>query len=172
LFDPSLYPAVAVNCSTDPTLSDAAVGEIDSDIKVAFDVTVSVAWPLIALNEAVMFAAPPATPRASPGFACPVDWIDATVASEEDHVAEDVTSVLDPSLYFAVAVNCTVAPMFTVVAAEVIDTEVRAGSVVPPLKFEDEPPPHPAKNNVAGRRSEDTRLKRAREHSGFDSCTH
>jgi hypothetical protein len=123
------------------------------------------------LNEAVMFAAPTATPTASPGFACPVDWIDATVASEEDHVAEVVTSVLDPSLYFAVAVNCTVAPIFTVVAAEVIDTEVSAGGVVPPVKFEDEPPPHPPKSTAAGRMNEAARLTRALQHSGFDPCT-
>lgn len=43
-------------------------------------------------------------------LARPVALIAATLVSDEDHVAEEVTFAVEPLLYCAVAVNCCVEP--------------------------------------------------------------
>lgn len=68
-------------------------------------VTVAVTLAVCPLNVALMVVAPSATPLASPDA-----LIVATLVSEEDHVAEEVTFAVEPLLYCAVAVNCCVEP--------------------------------------------------------------
>jgi hypothetical protein len=63
----SLYVAVAVNCWEASTTMVALAGDTEIDVKVAVDaVTLSVADPLIPLNEAATVVEPTATPVARP----------------------------------------------------------------------------------------------------------
>jgi hypothetical protein len=98
LLEPSLYPATALNCVAAPTPTVTAVGDIETDVTTADVVTVKVVEPIIPLNEAETVAVPEAIPVARPGAACPAVSTDATVALDDDHVAEAVTSLVELSL--------------------------------------------------------------------------
>jgi len=113
--------------------------------------TVSAALPLTPLIVALIVADPAATAVASP----PVLTV-ATDVLDDAHVADEVTSAVDPSLYVPVAVNCCVAPtpMLAVVGAALIETSALFGGVTPG----EEPQPTPA---MTSRREE----KRTRQKS-------
>jgi hypothetical protein len=98
LFDPSLYVAVAVNCSVELTTTDAFVGASEIEVTTGPVVTPSVVDPLIPLNEADMFTLPAFTPVARPGLAPPAVCTVAMVGSEDVQLADVVTSLLVPSL--------------------------------------------------------------------------
>jgi hypothetical protein len=87
-------------------------------------VTFKVVTALTPLNEAVMFTLPGATPVASPGLDFPADSMEAIAESEDDQVAEVVTTFMDPSLKPAVTLNCSVLPAVTDAAVGVTDIDV------------------------------------------------
>jgi len=89
-----------------------------------------------------MFTSPGPTPVANPGVPCPLDPMDATVESVVDHCADALTSLEDPSLYPAVALNCKVDPTCNDAAVGVNETDCSTGC--PPPPDADEEPPHDA----------------------------
>lgn len=97
--EPSGFFSVAVNCCVAPTVTEAGLGE--TEIAVTF----SAALPLTLFSEAVTVAEP-----APAAVASPPDLMVATAFLSIVQAAVAVTSLVDPSLYFAVAVNCWVAP--------------------------------------------------------------
>ena len=108
--EPLLYVAVAVNCSVAPTamLGLAGVTAIDVKVAIVAACTVRFAVPLMPLIAAVTVVEPAATAEASPEELIVTIAVFATV-----QVADEVTFAVDPSLYVAVAVNCSVAPTAT-----------------------------------------------------------
>ncbi len=102
--EPSLYVAVAVNCCVAPTAMLVVTG--DNEIAViALDVTVSVAFPVTPLSDAVTGVEPDATAVANPA-----ELIVATAAFPVVQLAVEVILAVEPSLYVAVALNCLVDP--------------------------------------------------------------
>lgn len=97
---PSGFFTVAVNCCVAPTMTEAGLGETE------IPVTFSAALPLTLFSEAVTVAEPAATAVASPA-----ELMVATAVLSIVQAAVAVTFLVDPSLYFAVAVNCCVAPV-------------------------------------------------------------
>ena len=97
--------------------------------------TVSVEFPVTPLSEAATVVAPEATAVTSP-----VELIVATAGAATVQLAVAVTSPVEPSLYFAVALNCCVAPIPTLVMDG--DTETATGVFVAPAE-RDETPWHP-----------------------------
>ena len=69
---------------------------------------------------------------ANPGVPCPLDPMDATVASVVDHCADALTSLEDPSLYPAIALNCNVDPTSSDAAVGVNETDCSTGCPPPP----------------------------------------
>ncbi|MGA8431287.1 MAG: hypothetical protein WB729_15810 [Candidatus Sulfotelmatobacter sp.] len=118
--DPSLYVAVALNCWVSPEKMLAVVGDTAIAVTVgAIGDTVSAALPLIPENVAVTVVAPAAIPLARPvEFTVATDWL------ASDHVAVELTFAVEPSLYFAVATNCSVAPAAIVAVPGVTETAV------------------------------------------------
>lgn len=120
--EPSLYLPVAVNCSVAPTFTLAVAGVTEIDVSVFVTVTVStlrLALPMVPLSEAVTLVDPAATPVNRP--------LALIVAIDELPTAQftvEVTLAVEPSLYFAVAVNCWVAPMEMLTVAGDTDTDV------------------------------------------------
>lgn len=82
--------------------------------------TSSVAVPLIPLSEAMIAVEPEAAAVASP-----LELTVATDAVAEVQLAVELMSADVLSLYFPVAVNCSVAPSPTLALAGVTDTDVR-----------------------------------------------
>jgi hypothetical protein len=78
---------------------------MEATVTVA-DGTVSVAVPLTPLSVAVMVVDP-----GSNAFAMPDELTVATAAFVSVQLAVEVTLAAEPSLYVAVAVSCSVAPM-------------------------------------------------------------
>ena len=87
--------------------------------------TFKVALPLCPLNVAEIVALPDELPVARPA-----DLIDDTVALVEAHVADAVTSPVEPLLYVAVAVNCCVAPEVMLAVAGETEIAVTVGVAV------------------------------------------
>jgi hypothetical protein len=98
---------------------------------------VRVAVPLSAPMVAVTVVEPAATP-----VAIPDEVMVATFPFASAQVAEEVTSAIEPSLYVACAVNCSVAPTARLAVAGEAAIELRT-LVVPP-ELMDELPPQPA----------------------------
>lgn len=99
--------------------------------------------------------------------------------SESDHAAWLVTFFVEPSLYFAVAVNWSVAPTETLAAAAVTEIVCRVGVVAPELPLPDgEPalaetddPPHPLNTAVILRQREKASARIPRENMApIGSC--
>jgi hypothetical protein len=75
----------------------------------------------------------------------PVEDTLAMADAEEFHVAEFVTSFVDASLYFAVALSCCVCPTGMLSVAGVTVTDVKVVGVEPFDNFNAPLPPHPVK---------------------------
>jgi hypothetical protein len=109
----------------------------DSWMEVRVFATVTLADPETPDRVAVMLAVPAAMPLAKPD----AETV-ATLVLEEDQVAVDATSFVDPSLYVPVASNCWLTPAVNVADFGVTATEERLGAaggeLVLPL-----PPPQP-----------------------------
>lgn len=86
-------------------------------------VTVAITLAVCPLKTAVMVVVPEAMPLARP-----VALIVATLVSDDDHVAEEVTFAVVPLLYCAVAVNCCVEPVSKLAFAGVTVIPVIAGA--------------------------------------------
>ncbi|MGC1374076.1 MAG: hypothetical protein WA824_18215, partial [Candidatus Sulfotelmatobacter sp.] len=107
--EPSLYVPVAVNCWVAPMFTLAVGGVTEIDVSVFVTVTVStlrVALPVVPLSEAVTLVDPAATPVSTP-----LALIVAIDGLPTAQVTVELTLAVEPSLYFAVAVNCCVAPI-------------------------------------------------------------
>jgi hypothetical protein len=119
-----------------PTETLALEGETAMAVTVfAAIATVSVEFPVTPLSEAATVVEPEATAVTSP-----VELIVATAGAATVQLAVAVTSPVEPSLYFAVALNCCVAPIPTLVLDG--DTETATAVFVAPAD-PDEPPWHP-----------------------------
>ena len=143
-----------MNCTVAPTAIIALGGDTTIDVTVAATgVTVSVAMPLIPDRVAVTAVVPEAIPLANP-----VELIVATDWLASDQVAVELTSAVEPSLYFAVAWNCWVVPadMSAVPGDTAIDVSVFAGCEPP--GEEGEPPPQPALTMIMAREKYAARL--------------
>lgn len=121
--EPSLYVAVAVNCCVAPvlTLADAGVTAREASVAVE-DATVTLDVPLKPFIEAVTVVVPAAAPVTSPPA-----LTEATLVLAVTHVAFEVISAVEPSLYFAVAVNCCVPPTLMLAVAGASVMAVREG---------------------------------------------
>jgi hypothetical protein len=140
--EPSLYVAIAVNCCVPPAATLALGGEsvMDESVFVAAG-TVSVAIPAAPFSEAVMVVEPAAIPNA-----IPAELTVATDVSALVQLAVEVTFAVEPSLYAAIAVNCSVAPIatFALVGEVVIAVSVFPEAVPEPgavLALDDTPHP-------------------------------
>jgi hypothetical protein len=92
--DPSLYVAVAENCSVAPTTTPGVVGATEIAVTVGVTTTtLSVALPLIPLNEAVNAVEPKAT-----AVARPVEFTVATAVFAAVQLAVELTFPVEPSL--------------------------------------------------------------------------
>jgi hypothetical protein len=98
----------------------AGVTAIDTNVAA---VTVKVAEPVWPPKVAVMRAVPAATPVAAPDLSSIV----ATLRVAEVQLEDAVTSLVDPSLYVAVATNFWAAPIGIEAVAGVTATETRPG---------------------------------------------
>lgn len=99
----------------------AVAGATAIDLSVFVPVcTLSVAVPVIPLRDAVTLVEPEATPVTSPLL-----LIEAMAELPTDQVTLELTFAVDPSLYFAVAVNCCVVPVEMLTLAGVTETETR-----------------------------------------------
>ena len=97
-----LRDAVAVNCCVLPSVTLAAEGVTEIDVTVGVVVSTSrVAVPFMPLNEAVTEVEPDPLPVANPlALIVAIDDVPTV------QVAVELTFAVEPSLYFAVAVNC------------------------------------------------------------------
>ena len=114
----------------------AVLGDTEIAVTVAPPVdTVRSALPLIPESVAVTVVDPAAIPSARPAeFTVATDWL------ASDQVAIELTFAVEPSLYFAVATNCSVAPAAMVAVPGVTETDV----IVFVCEPDGEPvPPHP-----------------------------
>src|SRR5579859_7619029 len=103
-----------------PTLAVAGVTAMEVTVLA---VTVSVAVPVTPLTVAVIGVVPAATPVARPA-ALTV----ATVGFALAQIAVAVMLAVVPSLYVAVAVNCCVAPTWTLAVTGITAIEVKLGA--------------------------------------------
>lgn len=108
---PSVNVPVAVNCWFVAGAIETVAGVTAMETREM--VTIRVALLLTLPDVAVMVVEPTALPVASPLLA-----IVATLVSDELHVTELVKSLLLPSLYWPVAVNCCRFEAFTVSVIE------------------------------------------------------
>jgi len=134
----SLYFAVAEYCCVLPSTTDVLPGLTVTDCKVGgAAVTLSDAVPLSDWKVAVMVAVPAFSVVARPDA-----FTVATVASDELHADELVTSFEVPSLNLADAESCCVTPATTdgLLGLTLTDCTVGGGGV---LVEELVPPPHP-----------------------------
>ena len=93
---------VAVNCTVAPTITLGVAGPTAMEVTVLDTVpTFKVAVPVIPLSDAVTVVEPEDL-----AVARPVELMVATDVAATAHVAVELTSADEPSLYFAVAVNC------------------------------------------------------------------
>jgi hypothetical protein len=123
--EPSLYDAVAVNCSVSVVYVLALGGDTAMEVTV-LACTVRVTPALVTpLRAAVTTLEPPATPVASPlELTVATDWV------ADVQVAVELTFAVEPSLYVAVAVNCWVAPTRIVALEGDTAMEVRAAATL------------------------------------------
>jgi len=104
---PSLKVAVAVNCRVAPTVTLAVAGVTLTELTVfVLDCTVRAAEPVIPSSEADTVTDPSAFVVTSP-----VLLTDAIDPESTVHAAVELTLAVEPSVYFAVAVNCSVCPI-------------------------------------------------------------
>ncbi len=140
----------------------AVVGETAIDWSVFVTVpgcTLSAAVPVIPLREAVTLVEPEATPVTSPLL-----LTEAIAALPTDQVTLELTFAVEPSLYFAVAVNCWVAPVEMLTVAGVTETEARVfvgeGVVEEPVT-----PWHPipasTSASAAGKKTQKSKIERS-----------
>jgi hypothetical protein len=114
----------------------ALEGETATDVTVFGAIaTVSIEFPVTPFSEAATVVEPEPTAVTSP-----VELIVATAGTATVQLAVAVTSPVEPSLYFAVALNCCVAPIPTLVLDG--DTETTIGVFAAPAAL-DETPWHP-----------------------------
>ncbi len=118
--DPSLKFAVAVSCCVLPAISAPLVGDTVTDTCVTAVATDTDAVPVCPLSAALMDALPPAT-----AVTIPAELTVAIEALEVVHFAALVTFAVEPSLYFAVAVSCWLAPALSGSVEGLIEIEVR-----------------------------------------------
>jgi hypothetical protein len=98
---PSEYVPVAVNGCLPPRITCAVAGATAIDCRSGFTVTVAEAEK--EPSVAVIAAMPVLTPVTVPALTV------ATPGADEVHVAEEVTSDVEPSAYVPIAVSCLVA---------------------------------------------------------------
>src|SRR6266496_1413849 len=135
--EPSSYSAYPKSCSFAPVAMVGAIWDIEKAVRVPLDpFTSKVVTEENPLNDAVIFTLPGDFPATCPGLVSPLLCTEATAGLEDDHVADPLTSLLVPSLYPAVAVNCFVAPTLTDVAVGDSETDETTG-------FDPPPPPPP-----------------------------
>ncbi len=120
---PSLYVPVAVNCCVAPKVMEGFMGVTAIETKLGAT-TVNVAEPVIELDVAEMFVVPAETLLAIPLLPIP-----ATLGDEELHVEVVVRSLVLPSVYVPVAVNCWFAPCVMEAVGGVTAIETNAGGV-------------------------------------------
>jgi hypothetical protein len=133
----SVYVPVDCICVVAPNCTVTGVTVIDTRVAA---VTVSVVDPLTVPDVAVMVAEPCIFDVASPD-----PLIVATPAVADDQVTELVRSLLLPSEYPPVALNCSVSPAATdgVPGVTLIEVSVFGGGVVDPP-----PPEHPVSAEI------------------------
>jgi hypothetical protein len=102
-----VYVPVAVNCWVRPAATLGFAGVTAIETSAAWS-TVSVVLPVTDADVAETVVVPTAMVVASPPAA-----IVAAAVFEDTHVAEDVRSRVDRSVYVPVAVNCCVSPAAT-----------------------------------------------------------
>ena len=125
----------AVNCAVVPSAMDVVAGETASEAR-AGAVTVRVVLPLTPEYAAVMVVEP-----GDLAVAMPVLETVAAPAFDELQVADLVRSLLLPSLYLPVALNCRPSPAATADMAGVTSMDCKTTGAVPPeLEL---PPPQP-----------------------------
>lgn len=95
---------IAVNCCVSPTGRDGLVGVTAIETKAAAE-TVKLVWSDTVPNVAATVVIPTACEVARPELP-----IVAVLVLVEDQVTADVRSLVLPSEYFPVAVNCSVVP--------------------------------------------------------------
>jgi len=118
--EPSLYVAVAANCCVPPAVTVAVAGVtamLDTVFIAAATVSVACAVKLPAV--AVMVEVPAAI-----AFAMPELFTVATAVFDELQITPEVGVAVEPSLYFALAVNCCVAPAVAETDAGEIESAV------------------------------------------------
>jgi hypothetical protein len=157
---PSLYVAVAVNCCVVPMAKLAAPGETATEVIVfpAFAVTFSMVVPFLPLIEAPTVVEPAAMPVARP-----LELIVAIAEFAAVQFAEEVTFAVEPSLYVAVAVNCSVAP--AAMLAFPGDTAIDVRVFVDESEFPELPQPVVASTSRKEKQSELDKRKGARRIS-------
>ena len=146
MVDPSLNVSIAVYCLVPLTGIEAVAGITSNFVDVAA-VTFKVAESDRPPKVAVMSDVPVAMPVAKPDVGLTV----ATLAVPEVQLEDAVTSMVDPSLYVAVALNCWVPLIGIEVIAGVTSMDISwpygnqcpvSASPSPP------PPPHPVMKNT------------------------
>jgi hypothetical protein len=121
---PSLYIAVAENCSLFPMITDGLIGLISIAVRTAL-VTVRLAVPLTVPKVAVIVVWP-----ALSALATPVEAIVATAVADEFQLTVGLRFCWVPSLNVPVAVNCCVVPMTRVGAAGLTAMDNRVAEVM------------------------------------------
>jgi len=126
--DPSLYVAVAVNCWVPRTGIEASAGVTVSCVSVLATTVKTAILLVMPSNLAVMFDGPELKPVAKPLFGSR-----ATRWLLELQTEDAVTSMDEPSLYIAVAVNCwkPVIGIKAVGGVTFMDVNVRASNQCP-----------------------------------------
>lgn len=161
--EPSLYVPVAVNCWLAPVLTLAVAGVTEIDCSVFVTVTVStsrLALPVMPLSEAVTLVDPEAT-----AVSKPLALIVAIDELPTDQVTVELTLAVEPSLYFAVAVNCCVAPIKMLAVAGDTVTAVNVfvgGGVVVELGTPAQPMLAITRASETGARRQTNRFRRVR----------
>jgi hypothetical protein len=126
---PSVKVPIAVNCCVVPNAIDGVAGVTAIDASAA-GVTVSVVFPVIEPEVAVIVAVPAFTLVASPICLSALLMV-ATDGESLVHCTVLVTSCVLPSVKVPVAVNCSVVPegMLGIAGVTAIDTSA-AGVIV------------------------------------------
>jgi hypothetical protein len=95
---------------------------------------------------------------AATAFASPDGLMVATFESASVQVADAVTFAVEPSLYVAMALNCSVAPM--AMRAVPGDAAMAVNTLVEPPGARDEDPPHPTAAASSEREKPRSRLRK------------
>lgn len=140
---PSVYVPTAEYCWDAPIGKSADDGETEIVVR-AFGFTATASELEIPDNVAEIAVCPAARLVTSP----PAETL-ATDVLDEVQVTVAVTSRVEPSLYFPVAVSCCVWPVFKVTDAGLTEMEERVVCEPPLIALLEPPPPHET------RRSED-----------------